>query len=123
MTPSARTRAHERGEPNLTLAALDAADLNRCQPCLLGKVLLRPTMRESRLAHIGPELLDGIHRRLRKPDTSAIWAPNANAYVCDTHARSGARVTVLYEATDSGRVELRVQGGTEPIVRRATITH
>jgi hypothetical protein len=61
--------------------------------------------------------------RLRKPDTSAIWAPNANAYVCDAHARAGARVTVLYEATDSRRVELRVQGTTDAVVRRASITH
>jgi hypothetical protein len=61
--------------------------------------------------------------RLRKPDTSAIWAPNANAYVCDVHARSGARVTLLYEATDSGRVEIRVQGTADAVVRRVAITH
>jgi hypothetical protein len=59
--------------------------------------------------------------RLRKPDTSAIWAPQTNSYVCDTHARSGARINVVYEATDTGRVELRVQGANEPLVRRASI--
>jgi hypothetical protein len=59
--------------------------------------------------------------RLRKPDTSAIWAPQTNAYVCNRHARSGARVTLLYEATDTGRVELRVQGANEAVVRRTGI--
>lgn len=67
--------------------------------------------------------LNNLGVRLRKPDTSAIWAPNANAYVCDIHARSGARVTLIYESNDSGRVELRAQGALEPIVRRTTIAH
>lgn len=56
--------------------------------------------------------------RLRKRDTTAIWAPETTAHVCDVHARSGARVTVLYEATDTQRVEISVQGATEAIVRR-----
>ena len=67
--------------------------------------------------------LNNLGVRLRKPDTSAIWAPNANAYVCDSHARSGARISVIYEANDSGRVELRVQGAEEPVVRRTAISH
>jgi hypothetical protein len=41
--------------------------------------------------------------RLRRPDTSAIWAPNLDAHVCDIHATSGARVTVTYETTEAGR--------------------
>jgi hypothetical protein len=67
--------------------------------------------------------LNNLGVRLRKPDTSAIWAPNANEYVCDTHARSGARMTLIYEAADSGRVELRVQGAEEPVTRRTSISH
>jgi hypothetical protein len=67
--------------------------------------------------------LNNLGVRLRRPDTSAIWAPNANAYVCDVHAISGARVSVVYEATDTQRVELRVQGAIEPIVRRTSIGH
>jgi hypothetical protein len=59
--------------------------------------------------------------RLRRSDTSAIWAPNANAYVCDTHSRSGASITLIYEATDSGRIETRAQGAEEPVVRRTAI--
>lgn len=61
--------------------------------------------------------------RLRKPDTSAIWAPQTNAHICDVHARSGARVSLVYEATDTGRVELRVHGSNEAIVRRTAIRH
>jgi hypothetical protein len=61
--------------------------------------------------------------RLRKPDSNAFWAPQTKTYVCDVHARSGARVTVIYEANESGKVELRVQGAEEPVVRRANITH
>jgi hypothetical protein len=65
--------------------------------------------------------LNNLGVRLRKPDTSAIWAPNANAYVCDVHARSGALVTLIYETNDSGRVELAVQGAGKPVVRRTAI--
>jgi hypothetical protein len=61
--------------------------------------------------------------RLRKPDTSAIWSPETDAHVCDTHARSGARLVILYEATDTGRVELRTQGLTEATTKRMSITH
>jgi len=61
--------------------------------------------------------------RLRKPDSTAIWAPQTYAYICDTHARSGARVSLAYEATRTGCVELRVQGASEAIERDAVITH
>jgi hypothetical protein len=61
--------------------------------------------------------------RLRKPDTSAVWSPETDAHVCDTHARSGARLVILYEATDSGRVEIVTQAVTGAKVRRMSITH
>jgi hypothetical protein len=67
--------------------------------------------------------LNTLGVRLRKPDTSAIWAPQTDAYVCDTHARSGARLTLTYEATGTGRVEVRTQGAAEPIVKRSAIRH
>lgn len=69
----------------------------------------------------GRNALNNLGVRLRKPDTSAIWAPNANAYVCDAHARSGARITVIYEATDTGRIETHVKGTEESVVRRTAI--
>jgi hypothetical protein len=71
----------------------------------------------------GRNATNNLGVRLRKADTSAIWAPNANAYVCDRHARSGARITLIYEATDSGRIELNVQGAEAPTVRRTAMRH
>ena len=56
--------------------------------------------------------------RLRRRDRTAWWARETAAHVCDVHARSGARVTVLYEGTDTDTVEVRTHGITEPIVRR-----
>lgn len=62
--------------------------------------------------------------RLRKPpQADAWWSPNANAYVCDVHAESGARITVIYEATDTGRIETRVHAvDGEAVVRRTNIS-
>ena len=56
--------------------------------------------------------------RLRKPDASAIWAFETAAHVCDVHARSGARLHVVWEATGTARVDFSVQGADEPITRR-----
>lgn len=61
--------------------------------------------------------------RLRRPDTSAIWAPNTEAFVCDRHAASGARVTIYYEATESDEIEVRVHGTEPPAIRVTPIHH
>jgi hypothetical protein len=61
--------------------------------------------------------------RLRKPDTSAIWSPETDAHVCDVHARSGAKLLILYEATSTGRVEIRTHGIVEGTTKRMSITH
>lgn len=64
----------------------------------------------------------GVRLR-RPPQADALWSPNTNAYLCDRHARSGARITLIYEPTDSGRVETRVHAvAEEPIVRRTSIS-
>jgi hypothetical protein len=49
--------------------------------------------------------------RLRRPDTSAIWAPNTDGFLCDEHATSGVRITMVVEATTAGTVETHVSGG------------
>ena len=41
--------------------------------------------------------------------------------ICDVHAKSGARVTLLYEATETKRVEVRTHGITEGTVKRMAI--
>jgi len=81
------------------------------------------TMADCIVPGCGRNATNNLGVRLRKPDTSAIWAPNANVYVCDRHARSGARVMVIYEANESGRIELSVQGAEAPTVRRTAIRH
>jgi hypothetical protein len=58
--------------------------------------------------------------RLRRPDTSAIWAPNLDAYVCDSHAVSGALLTLLFEPTSNGMVETVVHGVSTDAPRRET---
>jgi hypothetical protein len=61
--------------------------------------------------------------RLRRPDTTAIWAPNTQAYVCDSHAESGARLLVFYEATETDEVEVDVRGATSELSRVTEIRH
>lgn len=39
--------------------------------------------------------------RLRRPDTSAIFAPNTDAYVCSEHSIRGLRITVTLEPIDN----------------------
>ena len=61
--------------------------------------------------------------RLRRPNASAIWAPNTDAFVCDFHASRGMRVTVLLEATDDGQLETVVRSISQPASRTTRITH
>jgi hypothetical protein len=69
------------------------------------------------------EALNNLGIRLRRPDTSAIWAPNSEAYVCDIHAESGARLTLYYEATEADQVEVRVHGAKSAAARTTPIQH
>lgn len=56
------------------------------------------------------EATNNLGVRLRRPDTSAIWAPNSEAYVCDAHASQGARLLVFYEPTEEDHVDVLVHG-------------
>jgi hypothetical protein len=42
-----------------------------------------------------------------KQKTDAVWAPDLEAYLCDKHAASGARITLLYEANISHTIAVR----------------
>ncbi len=57
--------------------------------------------------------------RLRRPDTSAIWAPNTEAFLCDTHAAQGLRIKVYLEPTTTGQIETQISA-SGPIVSRTT---
>lgn len=58
--------------------------------------------------------------RVRRPDTTAIWAPNTLAFLCDAHAGQGMNVTVLLEPTNTGQVETKICGILPPTANRTT---
>ena len=46
--------------------------------------------------------------RLRRPDGTAIWAPNTDAFVCDMHATAGFRIQIILTPTTTGEIETEV---------------
>ena len=66
----------------------------------------------------------GIRLRREVVDTTAIWAPNTNAMICDQHASQGFRIEITLIPTNTGNIETVVQSTDGQIVRRTTpITH
>jgi hypothetical protein len=61
--------------------------------------------------------------RLRRPNTSAIWAPNTEAYLCDQHAAQGLRITVLLEPTNTGNIETIVSSSGSSVTRTTPIAN
>lgn len=59
------------------------------------------------------------HGRPGKAKTSALWSPDAEAYLCDEHALCGANITLLYEPNRSGEIAIRVIAAAH-VERRAT---
>jgi hypothetical protein len=45
-----------------------------------------------------------------KAKTAALWAPDADAFLCDEHALGGATMTLLYEPDESRETTIRVVG-------------
>lgn len=45
-----------------------------------------------------------------KGKTGALWAPDADAFLCDDHALAGAMITLLYEPDQSKQTTVRVIG-------------
>jgi hypothetical protein len=45
-----------------------------------------------------------------KGKTGALWAPDADAFLCDEHALGGATITLLYEPDGSKQTTVRVIG-------------
>jgi len=58
--------------------------------------------------------------RLRRPNTSAIWAPNTEAFLCNVHAAQGLKVTIILEPTETHSIETRVVGILPPPADRIT---
>ena len=61
--------------------------------------------------------------RLRRPNTSAIWAPNTEAFICDFHASRGLRVIVFLQPTEHSGLETIVSSVGQPASRKTRITH
>jgi hypothetical protein len=59
-----------------------------------------------RIAHDGPTLFP------KKGKTAALFAPDAEAYLCDHQALSGAAITLLYEPNASKETTIKVVAGT-----------
>lgn len=74
---------------------------------------------------------DGRHAltlRIRRPDTSAIAAPNTNAWLCDEHAESGLEIDISVKPNTRGTIEtftwaerLGVAGHVEKSVTRLKV--
>ena len=58
--------------------------------------------------------------RLRRPDTTAIWAPITQTYLCSDHSTLGMRITIYLEPNYSQEIETIVIGVSQPPVKRVT---
>jgi hypothetical protein len=58
-----------------------------------------------------------------KGRTSALWAPDADAFLCDEHALGGAMITLLYEPDGSQQTMVRVIGAQHVDPRTVPIRH
>ena len=61
--------------------------------------------------------------RLRREDTSAIWAPNTEAFICDEHAACGFNVDVQLSLRQDHQLETAVSAGGTVARRRTPITN
>ena len=55
---------------------------------------------------------DGTAPIKGKSKTAALWAPDAEAYLCDQHALGGATITMLLEPDGSKQTTIRVIAAT-----------
>lgn len=61
--------------------------------------------------------------RCRRPDTSAIWAPNCNAYLCDEHADQGYVINITLTPDNARNITTNVSAGGHIASRTTPITH
>jgi hypothetical protein len=58
-----------------------------------------------------------------KSKTSALWAPDSDAFLCDQHALGGAHITLIFEPNDSGETAVKVIAAPYAGDRRTPIRH
>ena len=61
--------------------------------------------------------------RCRRPNTSAIWAPNCNAYLCDDHADQGYDITITLTPVPNRNITTNVSAGGHIASRTTPINH
>ena len=54
---------------------------------------------------------NNISVRLRREDTTAIWAPNTEAFLCNEHAACGLQVDIKIYPNKSKSIETNVSAG------------
>ncbi len=69
---------------------------------------------------------EGVHNfgvRCRRPATTAIWAPNTNAYLCNEHAEQGCIIDVTITPVATGDVQTNITNGNRTASRTTPIAH
>jgi hypothetical protein len=56
-----------------------------------------------------------------KGKTGALWAPDADAFLCDEHALGGAAITLLFEPDGTRQTTIRVIGARHGVPRSVRI--
>jgi hypothetical protein len=64
---------------------------------------------------------NNIGIRLRRPNTTAIWAPNTNAFVCDLHATAGFDIQITLTSNSSGHIRTDTGSPSRRITRTTPI--
>lgn len=62
---------------------------------------------------------NNVSVRLRRENTTAIWAPNTDAYICNEHAEHGFTVEVSLSIRQDRQLETVVSAGGQ-VERRIT---
>lgn len=63
----------------------------------------------------------GIH--CRRPETTAIWSPNCDAYLCDDHADQGYTIDITLIPDTARTITTRVTAGGHMEIRTTPISH
>jgi hypothetical protein len=66
---------------------------------------------------------NNISIRCRRPDTSAIWAPNTEAFLCDVHADQGYSIEVNFTPAPVRSITTNVSAGGHVESRTTPIIH
>ena len=61
--------------------------------------------------------------RCRRADTTAIWAPNCNAFLCDDHADQGYVINITLTPAANRTITTNVNAGGPPVTRTTPINH